>query len=551
MPQRNRLCPYAHSQTQGYLSLSHQECRICFGCQPQAITPNMFTPHQTRHLPVTSTHLDSGANGHYLSEADCLSAGLPIIPPSTKCVGVTNGSTSVGKHATALPFPLLSHTATSADLFNDFPTSLVSVGKTAADGTISIFTKDGVTIHKENDVLITCHGKLLLIGVCDEHGCYRIPRVQHQGQWQPRIPSKKANTVLSQAHSVYDLPSTEQAIKWMHVVCGYPAIQAGNFVGWPLVTAKNVQKYHPDSSETHKGHLNQTRINIHSTKPIPPPFEEVHSNQLRGREVQNIYTKTYQVRNTIFTDQTGHIRVCSQAGNKYIMVMVEIDSSAILLEPIKNRTDAELTRTYSALMLCLRQAGIKPRKHVLDNEISTAKKNSSKIPTRWHLNWLPDCHCRTPPSVLAGVADDFLLKLWDKLLPQTEITLHPLRQSNATPTVSAYAHLSGPFDNNKMLLAPMGCNAQVHEKTHSHETWAFHSVDGWYINTSPEHYRMHHCHIKSTNSECLSDTVHFHHKHITNPSLTPVDKLMAAIADCSHSLLTQAPTSGTSNIRQL
>ena len=40
-----------------------------------------------------------------------------------------------------------------------------------------------------------------------------------------------------------------------------------------------------------------------------------------------------------------------------------------------------------------------------------------------------------------------------------------IRQSNATPNVSAYAHLIGPFDYNKMPLAPMGCEAQVHEKT--------------------------------------------------------------------------------------
>eukprot|EP00804_Cyclotella_cryptica_P019389 CCRYP_021121-RA/>CCRYP_021121-RA protein AED:0.42 eAED:0.42 QI:0/0/0/1/1/1/2/0/211 len=31
-----------------------------------------------------------------------------------------------------------------------------------------------------------------------------------------------------------------------------------------------------------------------------------------------------------------------------------------------------------------------------------------------------------------------------------------------------------PFDYNKMPLAPMGCNAQVHEKTDSRGTWAFH-----------------------------------------------------------------------------
>ncbi len=68
-------------------------------------------------------------------------------------------------------------------------------------------------------------------------------------------------------------------------------------------------------------------------------------------------------------------------------------------------------------------------------------------------------------SILAGVADDFFQNLWNCLLPQTEITLNLIWQSNATPTVSAYAHLSGLFDYNKMPLAPMGCEAQIHKKT--------------------------------------------------------------------------------------
>jgi hypothetical protein len=87
-----------------------------------------------------------------------------------------------------------------------------------------------------------------------------------------------------------------------------------------------------------------------------------------------------------------------------------------------------------------------------------------------------------------------------------------------------------------MPLAPLGCNAQVHEKTDLRGTWAIHSVNGWYLSTSPEHYHTHCCHIKMTNTECHSDTVQFQHKHMTNPSLTPEDKLMAAIADCSKAL---------------
>jgi hypothetical protein len=118
------------------------------------------------------------------------------------------------------------------------------------------------------------------------------------------------------------------------------------------------------------------------------------------------------------------------------------------------------------------------------------------------------------------------------LLPQTEITLNLIWQPNATPTVSAHAHLSGPFDYNKMPLAPIRYEAQIHEQTDKQGTWAYQSVDGWYLFTFPEHYHTHTCYVKATKSECHLDTVHFKHKNITNPTITLADKVMQALAEC-------------------
>ena len=86
-------------------------------------------------------------------------------------------------------------------------------------------------------------------------------------------------------------------------------------------------------TETDKGHMNQTSKNVRSTKPKPIAFEEPNAGSLRGKKVQDIYTKVYNARETIFSDQTGQFPSQSQCGNKYFMVKVEIDSNAILLEP--------------------------------------------------------------------------------------------------------------------------------------------------------------------------------------------------------------------------
>ena len=186
----------------------------------------------------------------------------------------------------------MSNAAAEADTFDEFPTSLLSVGQTADDGDVSIFTKEGVSVYKEEDVLIMCKGAAILIGKRDERGRYRIPLTQHRGQWQPRQPTKKARKHLQQANSVYDLPSTEEAIKWMHAVCGYPvkstwikAVKAGNYTGWPLLTERNVNKYYPETNQTPRGHMNQSRKNVRSTKPKPRPLETANTQTLQGKKV--------------------------------------------------------------------------------------------------------------------------------------------------------------------------------------------------------------------------------------------------------------------------
>jgi hypothetical protein len=128
------------------------------------------------------------------------------------------------------------------------------------------------------------------------------------------------------------------------------------------------------------------------------------------------------------------------------------------------------------------------------------------------------------------------MNLWDRLLPQTVLTLDLLRQSNVAPTISAYQYVNGAFDYNKMPLAPMGCAVQVHENSERRGTWAANSSDGWYLRTSPEHYRCHVIYSKNTRSERITDTVHFKHKYITEPTLTTEDTIVKALNDLTQAL---------------
>jgi hypothetical protein len=116
---------------------------------------HLFDAKSTPSIMLT---YDSGANGNYISKHNRHKAGLPILRPSTWQVGVANGGTSNAKYVTQLPFQKLSAQSRQADTFQDFPTSLMSVGKTSDDGTVLVFMKEGVNVFKEEDILITCKG---------------------------------------------------------------------------------------------------------------------------------------------------------------------------------------------------------------------------------------------------------------------------------------------------------------------------------------------------------------------------------------------------------
>ncbi len=127
--------------------------------------PNKVHLFNATSTPSIMLTYKSGADGHYISEHDQHKAGPPILRPSTWQVGVANRGTSNAKYVTQLPFWKLSTRSRQADTFQDFTTSLMSMGKTSDDGTVLVFTKEGVNVFKEEDVLITCKGGPILIGI--------------------------------------------------------------------------------------------------------------------------------------------------------------------------------------------------------------------------------------------------------------------------------------------------------------------------------------------------------------------------------------------------
>ena len=67
-----------------------------------------------------------------------------------------------------------------------------------------------------------------------------------------------------------------------------------------MLNGHNVSKYYPETTETPKGHMNQTKKNVRSTKQKATPLEKSDTTTLKGKKVRNIYTNVYEVHNKFF-----------------------------------------------------------------------------------------------------------------------------------------------------------------------------------------------------------------------------------------------------------
>ena len=84
---------------------------------------------------------------------------------------------------------------------------------------------------------------------------------------------------LSEAiNNVYELPSIEKAVQYLHGAAGFPtkatwlrSIRTGNYLTWPLINVKNVYKYFPESEETQKGHMRNQCQGVRSNKNVLTP----------------------------------------------------------------------------------------------------------------------------------------------------------------------------------------------------------------------------------------------------------------------------------------
>ena len=105
-------------------------------------------------------------------------------------------------------------------------------------------------------------------------------------------------------------------------------------------------------------------------------------------------------------------------------------------------------------------------------------------------------------SGICTVDPNFVLKIWDKLLPQTILTLN----LNINPCLSAYAQVYGVFDYKRTPLAPPGTKVLAHIRHKDCGSWAPRALQIFYAGLAIEHYGCHQICIPSSNSTCICET---------------------------------------------
>jgi hypothetical protein len=447
---------------------------------------------------------------------------------------------------------LLTQNAKKAHVLRDLHSaSLISLGQLCDDNCNIILTKEHLTIFKNNQLIITG------------------TRNQTDGLWD--IPLTKDNPDLRQKLNVILIKNKtkQQLANYLHGCCFGPnkktfiqAIRNGNFITWPGLESSIIERHMITPVATAKGHLDQERKNLNSTKVIkindeifPSKLNENNEDFFPSKLNDQAVTQDlcamitpFEPKKTAYSDLTGRFPYKSSRGNEYLLVVYDYDSNAILVEAIKNRTAAVITKAWTKIHQIFKNRGAAPNIYILDNEISNDFKNALKkynvtyqlTPPHMHRRNAAERAIRTFKNhFLTGLAmcdPNFPVAEWDRLLEQAQLTLNLLRTSRLNPHLSAHAYLFGNFDFNRTPLAPPGTRVVIHEKPRQRASWAYHGVDGWYIGPSQEHYRCVKCYLPLTRGIRDADTVSFHPHSIEFPAVSTLDYLKQASDDILHIL---------------
>jgi virulence-associated protein VapD len=322
------------------------------------------------------------------------------------------------------------------------------------------------------------------------------PRDETTGLWIINLRPTNRHIPDPTANDVYELRNTGALVHYLHKALCSPtnaamlqAVKDGHLITWTGLTEDAINKHLKLTLATAMGHMNQRRQNIRSTTKAPADKQQSPDPDL-GSKTHLVYSFVAD-QGQLNTDLTENFPVRSSKGNSYVMVCYIYDCNYIKVVTMKSRSASEWVQAYNSIHQELTVKGFKPKLQTLDNEASTALKNFFTANDIAYQLVPPNCHQRNAAErairaskehFVAGfssVDPSFPMHLWDRLLPQAEITLNLLRTSRLHPQLLVAAHYHGLVDYNKTAFAPPGCKIIAYEKPGKWRTWAPHRHHGY------------------------------------------------------------------------
>ena len=184
--------------------------------------------------------------------------------------------------------------------------------------------------------------------------------------------------------SVYQTKRMKDAMQFQHAafnICAKSTLLTAASKSipplWPLLTRANISKYVTETQETHMGHMQRIRQNLRSTrKEVALYLQNLETEGISIKQENKcgeVYLVVLDIRimnSTIYTDLTGAFPVTSERGNKLLYIAYSYDANGVLWELMKSKNDSEMSRVFKTVYEKLEKRGIKPKLHIMDNEVS-------------------------------------------------------------------------------------------------------------------------------------------------------------------------------------
>ena len=257
--------------------------------------------------------------------------------------------------------------------------SLISLGQLCDDDCVAILDKQKIEIYKNN------------------HRVLYGPRNRTDGLWDIPLPGQPTGStshyVFHKANAIVRKDQTKAELaEYLYGCCGSPAISTfkkaiknGNFITWPGIDTLSLDRDLLPSIASAKGHLDQKRKNLQSTRTVPtvpPTTADDHeiNDFFPVSDAPNVESLEacaslvpFVATNTAYHDLTGRFPHRSSRGSEYLLIVYDHDSNSILQCPLKNKTAPEIKQGWMQIHDRLIRGGHPPKLYILDNSKKLSK----------------------------------------------------------------------------------------------------------------------------------------------------------------------------------